>query len=77
MDADHSGFSFPLEHSFEVGENLLFLLIIALKLTAAANDEGKWINMKHDFTQKSISFASLCINSRFFFTPSMPCSLFK
>lgn len=41
MDADYSGFSVPLEHSFEVGEKLLLLLIIALKLTAAANDEAK------------------------------------
>lgn len=47
VDADYSGFSVPLEHSFEVGENLFLLLVIALKLTAAANDEDKWKNRKH------------------------------
>lgn len=67
VEADYSGFSFPLEHSFEVGENLL-LLLIALKLTAAANDEAKWKNMKHNFTQKSVLRHSTLIHVFFFHT---------
>ena len=59
VDADHSAFTVPLEHSFEIGENLLFLLIIALKLTAAAKDQGKWENMKHNLTRNQ-SVLHLC-----------------